>query len=170
MYKYVGIFMCSTLAAASSLELTSPAFKEGQPIAKIYSCDGKNKAPAFAWTGAPIGTKTFALISDDPDAPMATPWVHWVVFNIPATKTGLSKPLGRRQVLPDGTKQGVNTSLHIGYDGPCPPPGKLHRYFFKLYALDIALTLNSGITKEQLLTAMEGHILVQAELMGTYQR
>jgi Raf kinase inhibitor-like YbhB/YbcL family protein len=169
MYKYLGIIMCSALAA-EKLELTSPVFKQGEAIDKVYTCEGKNKAPALAWTGAPEGTKSFALIIDDPDAPSEEPWVHWIVFNIPAGKAGLSKSLQRREMLADGTKQGVNSSSHIGYDGPCPPPGKAHRYFFKLYALDTLLTLKAGVTKKQLEIAMKKHILAQAELMGTYKR
>lgn len=176
MYKYIGIFVCSTLIGASdnvkltSFQLTSPAFQQGETIDSIYTCSGKNKMPVLSWTGVPKNTETFAIICDDPDAPTAEPWVHWVVFNIPGTTTSLTKSLGRTKQFEDGTTQGMNTSSRIGYDGPCPPRAKVHRYFFKIYALDTELKLNAGSTKKQLLNAMKGHILAQAELMGTYKR
>ena len=157
-----------------SFQLTSPAFAEGKPIPRKYTCEGSDVSPPLQWSGAPPATKSFALIADDPDAPDPKApkmvWVHWVIFNIPATATGLPENLAKTQTLPDGTRQGTNDFRRIGYGGPCPPPGDPHRYFFKLYALDTVLELKPGATKPELLKAMEGHILAHAQLMGTYQR
>jgi Raf kinase inhibitor-like YbhB/YbcL family protein len=149
-----------------SFKLTSDAFATGQSIPAKYSCIGKNISPALAWTEPPAGTQAFALIVDDPDAPMGT-WVHWVLFNIPAATRSLAEGLS---VKGDGNiVAGKNSSGRLSYDGPCPPSGT-HRYFFKLYALDTTLSLQSGVTKDQLLKAMNGHILAQAELMGTFSK
>ena len=134
-----------------------------------YTCDGKDISPELAWSGAPDGTKSFALICDDPDAPVGT-WVHWVVYNIPSHATGLPKGVPTIKELPDGTRQGINDFHRIGYGGPCPPRGPAHRYFFKLYALDTKLDLPPGATKEQVLEAMKGHVLGEAQLMGKYER
>jgi len=152
----------------NTMIVTSTAFKEGEMIPEAYSCDGENISPRLDWTDVPKVTKTFALIVDDPDAPRGT-WVHWVLFNIPADAKGLGEHIPPRSTLTNGARQGVNDSHQLGYDGPCPPSG-IHRYYFKLYALDTALTLESGVTKAQLLKAMEGHILGQGELMGKYKR
>lgn len=172
--KYMGVIMCSAslCAGESKLQITSSAFNHGSPIPVTFTCEGANKAPALSWTGIPKEAKTLALIVDDPDAPkQPEPWVHWVVFNIPSSVKGFRAPLDRRDELSDGTIQGKNTSNNSGYDGPCPPPGNPpHRYFFKLYALDVALPLKPGAIKEEVVKAMQGHILAQAELMGTYQR
>jgi hypothetical protein len=121
------------------------------------------------WQGVPADTASFALISDDPDAPSGT-WVHWVIYNIPASATGLPEGVLNLEVLADGSRQGINDGDDIGYGGPCPPPGKPHRYFFKLYCLDTMLDIKGTATKEKLLTAMKGHILAEASLMGTYKR
>lgn len=147
-----------------SLQLTSDAFANGQSIPAKYSCIGKNISPALAWTEPPAGTQSFALIVDDPDAPMGT-WVHWVMFNIPASTRSLKEGFTADDLIAIGK----NSSSHLSYDGPCPPSGT-HRYFFKLYALDATLSLSPGATKEQLLKAMEGHILAQTELMGTFSK
>jgi hypothetical protein len=146
-----------------SLELTSDAFVNGQSIPAKYSCVGKNISPALAWNEAPAGTQSLALIVDDPDAPGGT-WVHWVLFNIPAD----------RHSLPENADTGAmsvgkNSWGDLGYGGPCPPSGT-HRYFFKLYALDTSLNLSPGATKEQVLKEVEGHILAQGELMGTFSK
>ncbi len=146
-----------------SLELTSDAFANGQSIPVKYSCNGKNISPALAWNEPPAGTQSFALIVDDPDAPMGT-WVHWVLFNIPASTRSLSENIDTSTI-----SVGKNSSGNLRYDGPCPPSGT-HRYFFKLYALDSALSLSPGATKEQLLKETQGHILVQGELMGTFSK
>ncbi len=147
-----------------SLQLTSDAFANGQSIPAKYSCLGKNLSPAIAWNDPPTGTQSFALIVDDPDAPMGT-WVHWVLFNIPANTRSLTEDYYAESPI----TVGKNSSSHLSYDGPCPPSGT-HRYYFKLYALDIPLTLSPGATKDQLLKAMDGHILTQGELMGTFSK
>jgi hypothetical protein len=121
------------------------------------------------WSGVPPAAKSLALICDDPDAPMGT-WVHWVLYDLPPATPGLSEGVPKAPELPGGAKQGLNDYKKIGYGGPCPPPGKPHRYFFKLYALDANTSLKPGLTKKDLLKAMEGHILAEGELMGTYQR
>ena len=150
------------------MEIKSSAFSSGEMIPAKYTCDGADFSPPLEWTAGPAGTKSFALICDDPDAPMGT-WVHWVVYDIPPTATMLAEGVAREKELPGGGTQGVNDFRRIGYGGPCPPGGT-HRYFFKLYALDVVLGLKPGITKDQLLKAMKGHILAEAQLMGTYKR
>jgi hypothetical protein len=144
------------------ITITSPAFAEGEPIPAKFSCDGEDISPELVWSGIPEGTASLALIMDDPDAPMGT-WVHWVLFNLPPGSAGL--PEGAAGLGEDGN----NSWKRTGYGGPCPPGGT-HRYFFKLYALDTTLDLEPGATKKALEKAMEGHILAQAELMGTYSR
>ena len=146
-----------------SLDLKSDAFLNGQSIPAKYSCIGTNISPALTWSNPPAGTQSFALIVDDPDAPAGT-WVHWVLFNIPSTTTSLEESADMSAVT-----VGKNSSGNMRYDGPCPPSGT-HRYYFKLYALDSILDLSSGASKEQLLTAMKGHILAQGELMGTFSK
>lgn len=155
--------------STSRMTITSPAFKMGSAIPKKYTGDGADVSPPLSWDGVPEGTKSFALISDDPDAPVGT-WVHWVIFNIPPSEKGLPEGVPKQNTLPNGAKQGLNDFRKIGYNGPAPPPGKPHRYYFKLYALDTLLDLPAGIKKSDLLKAMEGHILSTAEYMGTYQR
>ena len=150
------------------MEIRSSAFGSGEMIPVKYTCDGADFSPSLEWTAGPAGTKSFALICDDPDAPMGT-WVHWVIYDIPAAATMLAEGITREKDLPGGGTQGINDFRRLGYGGPCPPGGT-HRYFFKLYALDAALGLKPGITKDQLLTAMKGHILAEAQLMGTYRR
>jgi Raf kinase inhibitor-like YbhB/YbcL family protein len=150
------------------MNLTSSAFTHGAMIPKKYTCDGRDISPPLSWSDPPEKTESFALIMDDPDAPMGT-WVHWVIYNIPATARSLSEGVPTDAELPDGSRQGRNSWHRIGYGGPCPPSGT-HRYFFKLYALDTKLNLASGVTKEGLLQAMAGHIVAQAELMGRYSR
>ncbi|HET89398.1 MAG TPA: YbhB/YbcL family Raf kinase inhibitor-like protein [Chloroflexi bacterium] len=149
-------------------ELMSDAFAPGEPIPPQYTCDGDDVSPPLQWTDPPPGTQSLALIMDDPDAPVGT-WVHWVVYAIPADARGLDESLPPDAELPDGSRHGRNSWRRNDYGGPCPPRGT-HRYVFKLYALDMTLDLRAGATKKQLLQAMEGHILAQAELMGTYQR
>ncbi len=143
--------------------LTSSAFREGASIPVKHTCDGPDVSPPLAWSGAPKNTKTFALICDDPDAPAGT-WVHWVLFNVPPTVTQLPE-----NASGSGT-EGRNDFRKTGYGGPCPPPGKPHRYFFKLYALDASLALKAGATKADVERAMQGHVLAQAQLMGTFGR
>jgi Raf kinase inhibitor-like YbhB/YbcL family protein len=152
-----------------SIQLTSSAFAEGKPIPAKYTCDGADVSPPLAWSNVPEGTKSLVLISDDPDAPVGT-WVHWVIYNIPPDATDLAEGVPKSEVLTNGATQGMTDFKRIGYGGPCPPRGGPHRYFFKLYALDTGLELKPGATKQELLRAMEGHILAEGQLMGTYQR
>ncbi len=146
-----------------SISITSTAFKEGDKIPRLYTCDDQNISPPLAWTGVPTGTVSLALIMDDPDAPSGT-WVHWVLFNLPPNLTGLE------QAKNGGGVEGKNDFSRLGYGGPCPPRGSTHRYFVKLYALDQALDLKSGTTKSQVENAMRGHILAQGQLIGRYGR
>ncbi len=150
------------------LKLTSSAFKDGEMIPPKYTCDGENISPPLNWSGIPEGTKSLALINDDPDAPVGD-WVHWIVFNIPPNTKELKESASNKKLLPKGAIEGLNDWNRIGYGGPCPPSG-IHRYFFKLYALDCELSLKQGATKKQLLEAIKGHVLSQAELIGKYQR
>lgn len=151
-----------------TLKLTSAAFEEGGMIPSRYTCDGENVSPPLSWSGVPETAKTLALVADDPDAPRGT-WVHWVVYRIPATEKGLPENVPAREALDDGTRQGHNDFKNTGYGGPCPPSGA-HRYFFKLYALDVEPDLPPGVSKEQLLKASEGHVVAEGQLMGRYQR
>ncbi len=155
-----------------SLEITSTAFKQAGAIPARYTCEGDDASPPLAWSGAPAGTKSLAMIVDDPDAPdPAKPqrvYVHWVVYNIPAGTTSLQENASKKG-LPAGAVQGKNDFGKNAYGGPCPPIGR-HRYFFKLYALDTELTGLSNATKADVLGATEGHVLASGELMGTYQK
>ena len=148
--------------------LTSAAFVEGRPIPAVYTCESRDVSPPLAWSGAPPGAKSFVLVSDDPDAPGKT-WVHWVVYNLPPSVTQLPEAFPAERQQADGTRQGLTDFGRVGYGGPCPPSGT-HRYFFKLYALDGELTLPPGATKAQVEAAMQGHVLAEAQLMGTYRR
>ncbi len=156
-------------AQPTAMKLTSSAFTSQNPIPVRHTCNGADVSPPLAWTGLPPGTKSLALIMDDPDAPdpaaPRTTWVHWVLYNLPATATGLPEDA---RTLPPGSLEGLNDSKHTGYSGPCPPTGK-HRYFHKLYALDTVLPDLGRPTKAKLEQAMNGHILGQTELIGTYQ-
>jgi Raf kinase inhibitor-like YbhB/YbcL family protein len=147
----------------------SPDFANGANIPRSFTCDAEDRSPALEWSDAPAATKTFALIADDPDAPAGT-WVHWVIYNIPVTARALAGGVEKKEQLADGSRQGRNDFRKIGYNGPCPPPGKAHRYFFKLYALSAELTLAPGATKSEVERAMGPHILAQTEWMGRYQR
>jgi Raf kinase inhibitor-like YbhB/YbcL family protein len=152
-----------------SIEVTSTAFKAGETIPKQYTGDGEDRSPPLRWSEPPSGTKSLAMICDDPDAPRGT-WVHWVLFNLPAQARELEEGVPTTEALGNGAKQGKNDFGNIGYGGPAPPKGKPHRYFFKLYALDVALDLPSGATKAELEKAMKGHILAEGQLMGNYKR
>jgi Raf kinase inhibitor-like YbhB/YbcL family protein len=153
-----------------ALTLTSPSFSHQGEIPTVHTCEGKGVSPALAWSGLPAGAKSLALIVDDPDAPdpraPKMTWVHWVLYDLPPTATGL--PEGARE-LPSGTREGINDWKRTGWGGPCPPIGR-HRYFFKLYALDTELPDLHRPTKAQLEQAMRGHVLEQAERVGTYQK
>jgi len=151
-----------------AMTLTSTAFTEGASIPQKYTCDGKNVSPPLQWEGVPGETSSFALIADDPDAPAGT-WVHWVIYRIPPENNGLEEEITATRKLENGMVQGENDFGRIGYGGPCPPGGT-HRYYFRLYALDTELDLEPGATKQELLDAMEGHILEETQLMGRYSR
>ncbi len=150
------------------MEIKSPAFSQGEAIPKKYTCDGNDLSPPLKWDSIPAGTKSFALISDDPDAPAGT-WIHWVYFDIPPTVKELPEAVSKEEHPAQGGIQGITDFRKIGYGGPCPPSG-IHRYYFKLYALDIELKLKAGASKQQVIDAMQGHILEKAELMGKYSR
>lgn len=152
-----------------TFKLESPAFKQGEMIPRTYTCQGKDISPPLTWLNIPKGTKSLALICDDPDAPLMT-WVHWLIYGIPSEKRELSEDIPKKKILEGGGKQGKSGFGRIGYSGPCPPAGRPHRYYFRLYALDTELEIKPGIKKKKLLKAMEGHVLAQAELMGKYAR
>ena len=160
------VFIVGCLSASYALEIKSSAFKNGDYIPVEYTCQGKDLSPQLQWSDVPSNTKSFALICDDPDAPFGT-WVHWVVYNIPLDVTFLNK---NASSLNDVIIQGINDFKRVGYGGPCPPRGKPHRYFFKLYALDTVLDLEPAATKKELIKAMSGHIIAQAKLIGLYKR
>jgi Raf kinase inhibitor-like YbhB/YbcL family protein len=150
------------------MEIKSSSFNHEDMIQAKYTCDGQNISPPLAWSGAPKETKSFALICDDPDAPAGT-WVHWVIFDIPSNINFLPEKVAKQEEIAGLGKNGKNSSRRYGYDGPCPPGGT-HRYYFKLYALDTILNLNTGLSKEELLKAMKGHVLAEAQVMGKYKR
>ena len=152
-----------------TLKVHSPSFASGETIPQKHTCDGANVSPMITWSEPPAGTQSIALIADDPDAPGGT-WVHWAIFNIPAESSGLTEGVQPLPELPNATRQGVTDFRKVGYGGPCPPPGKPHRYFFKVYALDTMLDLKAGAMKLDLERAMQGHILARGELMGRYAR
>jgi len=152
-----------------NLELTSPAFRDGGAIPTRHTCDGADLSPPLDWVDAPEGTKSFALICDDPDAPMGT-FVHWLLYDIPADRTTLREGIPADPVVKGIGAQGKNDFRRTGYGGPSPPHGKPHRYFFKLYALDSMSGLKPGAKKAELEKAMRGHLLATGEVMGTYQR
>ncbi|QHN08716.1 YbhB/YbcL family Raf kinase inhibitor-like protein [Methanothermobacter sp. THM-2] len=150
------------------MNLKTRAFNDGGRIPSRYTCDGENISPPLEWDGVPGEARSLALICDDPDAPSKV-WTHWVIFNIPPTSGGLDENVPGMGRLPDGSVQGYNDSGTIGYRGPCPPSG-VHRYFFRLYALDTMLDLEPGAGKEDVLEAMEGHVLAEARIVGLYRR
>ena len=156
-------------ATAGAMEITSNAFENDSDIPIYYTGAGSNISPALHWTGAPETTKSFVLIVDDPDAPSGD-WVHWVLYDIPGNALGLRANMPRNIIRGDRSKQGTNSFGKIGYDGPSPPPGPAHRYFFRLYALDSPLEVAPGATKNQVLNAAQGHILAEAQLMGRFGR
>lgn len=155
------------------MKITSPAFEPNQPIPRRYTGEGPDESPELAWSDAPQGTAEFALIVDDPDAPRPEPWVHWVLYKIPANATRLAPGVEKTGTPqePAGVLQGKNSFGKLGYGGPMPPPGHgVHHYHFKLYALKAPLKAAAGMTKEELLAAIKGHVLAEAELIGTYER
>ncbi|HBT61961.1 MAG TPA: YbhB/YbcL family Raf kinase inhibitor-like protein [Elusimicrobia bacterium] len=156
-----------------SFELKSTAFAANGFIPKKHSCEGADASPALSWSQPPKGAKSFALIMDDPDAPAGT-WIHWVVYDLPAEKIALPEGMPKKETFPDGSKQGLAWGVddfdRVGYGGPCTPPGPAHHYSLRLYALDKVLNLAPKATKAELIKAMEGHILGEAELVGLYKR
>jgi Raf kinase inhibitor-like YbhB/YbcL family protein len=150
------------------VNIESSEFRSGEMIPAAHTCDGADLSPPLRWSDPPAGTKSFALICDDPDAPAGT-WVHWLLWNLPSGARALPAGVGKVKELPDGSRQGTNDFRRIGYGGPCPPAGT-HRYFFHLYALDTLLSLSHGADRRQLDTSMRGHILGEGELMGKYRR
>jgi hypothetical protein len=154
---------------AMSFALKSTAFANGGEIPRRYTCDGGDLSPALSWDDVPAGAQSLALIADDPDAPVGT-WTHWIVWNLSAKATLLPEGVPKVDVLDNGARQGRNDFKRIGYGGPCPPAGKPHRYFFKLYALDARLDVKAGASRNELELAMKPHVLSQTEWMGTYRR
>jgi Raf kinase inhibitor-like YbhB/YbcL family protein len=155
--------------SAMSFALKTTAFVNGGGIPKKYTCDGADISPALNWNDTPAGTQSFALVADDPDAPRGT-WTHWIIWNIPAETTALPESVPQVGESGTGVRQGRNDFKRIGYGGPCPPQGKPHRYFFKLYALNAKLDVKAMASRSELERAMKGHVLSQTELMGMYGR
>jgi Raf kinase inhibitor-like YbhB/YbcL family protein len=151
------------------MQLTSPAFKQGSEIPSYYTNDGENVSPELSWKDAPANTKSFALVVHDPDAPRTGGFTHWVLYNIPAETTHLNEKIANEEQIKGVGLQGQNDRGKIGYIGPAPPSGT-HRYFFRLFAIDKILDLAPGATHQQVSSAIKGHILAQAELMGTYEK
>ena len=154
---------------APALTLSSPAFSSGGPIPPRYTCDGQDISPALTWTEAPAGTQTFAVIMDDPDAPVGV-WDHWIAFNLPASLLELTEAQPKGYPLTAGGVKGKNSWGDSGYGGPCPPSGPAHTYRFILYAVDRSLDLDAGASKKEVLDALEGHVLAESLLTGTYGR
>jgi Raf kinase inhibitor-like YbhB/YbcL family protein len=156
-------------ARTMAFAMSSMSFQNGGDIPRKFTCDGADVSPELSWSEPPAGTQSFALIADDPDAPSGT-WIHWVLFDLPPATSSLAEGVSKIDELPGGERQGRNDFHKIGYNGPCPPPGKPHRYFFKLYALDRKLALKPATSKQEVEQAMQGHILGDAKWMGKYQR
>jgi Raf kinase inhibitor-like YbhB/YbcL family protein len=154
--------------SSAEISLTSTAFEDGGRIPNLYTCEGDDISPPLQWSGAPVSTRTYAMMCEDPDAPRGS-WIHWVLYNISGDALELPKAVPTLPELPSGARHGRNTAGDMTYAGPCPPPGKPHRYFFRLYALDISLSLPPGATKADLEQAMDQHIVAQGTLMGTYE-
>lgn len=165
----VALIVTGCGSSQSEFTLTSPSFLHGDMIPQTFTCDGKDISPELIWHNPPKNTMSFALICDDPDAPNGD-WVHWVIFDILTTDTSISEAVETVTELPNGIKQGGNSWKNIGYGGPCPPQGKPHRYFFRLYALDSKIDLPAGVSKLTLMNSISEHIIAKAELMGLYQR
>jgi len=152
-----------------ALRVSSPRWKQGETIPKRYTGDGADVSPPLVFEGVPAGTKSFALICDDPDAPVGT-WVHWVIYDVPGATKGLPEGVAKDASLSDGSRQGKNSWKKSGYGGPSPPPGKPHRYFFRLYALKERLGLAPGLGAKEVEAAAQAKSLEKAEFMGTYGR
>jgi Raf kinase inhibitor-like YbhB/YbcL family protein len=170
-YLLVGLMCFSVCFNAMALSIKSSVFKNNGYIPAEYSCDSTDISPPLSWSKVPEGTKSFVLICDDPDAPMVT-WVHWVILNIPGQQRELEEDISKEMILSEGMMQGINDFGRPGYGGPCPPSGKAHRYFFKLYALDemISFSNEEKINKDTVIDKMQGHILAEAKIIGKYER
>ncbi len=151
------------------MNITSMAFAEGEVIPKKHTCDGEDVSPELSWEGVPGGAKSLVMICDDPDAPVGT-WVHWVLFGIKPDASGLPEGVPDGESILDGATHGRNDFGNLGYGGPCPPPGPAHRYYFKLYAVDVEPSLGAGATMADVMQAIDGHILAEGQLMGRYGR
>lgn len=151
-----------------TFKITSPEFRDGQPLPRRFTCDGMDISPPLNWEDAPAGTISFTLVVNDPDAPTGD-WVHWLLFNIPAETHQLAEGIPAEKFLPDGALQGRNSWHQVRYGGPCPPSG-IHHYYFKLYALDCKLKIEGGVERQEIIYGMQGHILAQTQLMGIYSR
>ena len=163
------LILLSFCGQAFAFEVESPAFINKGYIPDRYTCDGQDFSPSLKWDKIPSGTKSLVIICDDPDAPFKI-WVHWVLFNIPADVKAIEENISKERLTELEIVEGLNDSGRLGYNGPCPPQGKPHRYFFKLYALDEMLSLEEGITKKEVVEAMQGHILAETKVIGLYQR
>ncbi|HEY3875689.1 MAG TPA: YbhB/YbcL family Raf kinase inhibitor-like protein [Candidatus Kapabacteria bacterium] len=159
----------NSTAMKNTLTISTTAFQKDSAIPQKFTCQGEDHSPALAWSGAPENTKSYALVVEDPDAPHGT-FYHWVMYDIPPTERGLAENIEKRDRLGNGTRQGTNSFGQMGFNGPCPPPGKPHRYYFKLFALDAMLNIPGEATRDTLMSAMNGHILAEGEIMGTYAR
>ncbi len=169
MLSFTLLIVGSTFSSEANFKIFSSDIENGKTILSKFTCQGENISPELEWKNIPQNAKSFVLIVDDPDAPFGT-FVHWVVYNIPISVKKLERGIEREKTFSNGVTQGVNDFGRIGYDGPCPPPGRPHRYYFKLYALDENLNLSPSLRKKDLLRKIEGHILAIAEIMGYYQR
>jgi Raf kinase inhibitor-like YbhB/YbcL family protein len=149
--------------------MTTTAFAAGAEIPEQYTCKGQDISPPLQWSGAPAKTGSFVVIMDDPDAPAGV-WVHWVMWNLPRSAHALAEGVAKQDQMDDGSRQGNNSFQRIGYNGPCPPPGHTHRYFFRLYALDEKLVLTPPVSRTDVDAAMRGHVLAETEYMGTFHR
>ncbi len=158
-----------TKGGSEPMEIRSSAFNEGDTIPKKHTCEGEDVSPQLSWPAVPEGAKSLVLICDDPDAPVGT-WVHWVLFGLSPATTELPEDVPDGEQVLEGAKHGRNDFGNLGYGGPCPPPGPTHRYYYKLYAIDIEPPLEAGATKAEVMAAIEGHVLAEAQLMGRYAR
>jgi Raf kinase inhibitor-like YbhB/YbcL family protein len=170
LLAFLNCIACLKEKIVMDIEILSTAFREGESIPVQYTCDDANVSPPLRWGGIPKNSQSLALICEDPDAPSGV-FVHWVIFNLPPIVADLPEATPTTEDLVEsGAIQGRNDFNKLGYGGPCPPPGKPHRYFFRLYALDTKLDLQAGATKREFERAAEGHILAEGRLMGTYKR
>jgi hypothetical protein len=154
--------------APATLQIQSSSFANGGAIPRRYTCDGANDSPSLQWRGAPAGTKSVALMMNDPDAPID--FTHWLAYNIPPSARGLAEGASARGVMPQGSAEGTNSFGRTGYGGPCPPAGELHHYVFRLCALDIRLQLPPGAARDQVQSAINQHILAEGQIIGVYRR